>query len=686
MSYFRLQANIISKKNQSAVASASYRSGEDLYSERDEEMKSFKTREVAPVSFLLKPEHAPDWTLDREKLWNEVEKVEKAWNAQLAREVLVALPIDLSEEQQNQLIQSFVQKEFVDEGMVADVSIHRDKSHNPHAHILLTVRPFNEDGSWGNKKERQYEYDESGEICLTAAGQKIFKTVSATDWNERETLVRWRLNYAEAINQSFKEHGIHKTVSALSFEEQGLEKIPEIRLDRREYQYVKRMEAKGLEAKTFYHQLNLEIRKTNAEIKQLNQKISFLSAKQRMDDIQAVLHRHSAEVTQQLDADYQKSLRFMAGRLKGEVTFQTVHNQLEGLYRWEERTLEPKQLEVKVQNAILNASHNAYQDRNVAQLRFQGFPLKGFLALFTDRLASYETLSETAEKENATNETVIVHAERAYRIQSLIVHNAFNELYPDIDDRYRFNDRTTGFKADMLEAIKKEEWHRVPAPEEMDQHLEVYELNKTIAHADKASDSIRIQSVIRNKLGAEKEKLVANGKDLEAIYQNSVKLNTTQQLIERYEEKAILFDKQLNELLRSTFPHVKEQVLDKVEGLPLTMKADLLKHYAEQLSQNRVPSLKDCVKSAQKEQDKREQNLNHYRKGQDTSFYHRLNGKQQAQSHFPTGKASTELLDQLIRQTAQPDSYKKETGRLDKLSRKGKNTRMRRYLGLEIEL
>ena len=74
-----------------SLASASYRSGEDLYSERDEELKRFKLREVAPVSFLLKLDHAPDWTLDRKKLWNEAEKVEKAWNAQLAHEVLATL-------------------------------------------------------------------------------------------------------------------------------------------------------------------------------------------------------------------------------------------------------------------------------------------------------------------------------------------------------------------------------------------------------------------------------------------------------------------------------------------------------------------------------------------------------------------------------------------------------------------
>ncbi|MCB2630890.1 MobA/MobL family protein, partial [Listeria monocytogenes] len=77
---------------------------------------------------------------------------------------------------------------------------------------------------------------------------------------------------ADAINTKFQEHGIKKRVSALSFEEQGLDKIAQLRLERNEYQYVKRMEEKGIEAKTFYHHLNLEIRKKNAEIEQLNNK------------------------------------------------------------------------------------------------------------------------------------------------------------------------------------------------------------------------------------------------------------------------------------------------------------------------------------------------------------------------------------------------------------------------------
>ncbi|AQQ55578.1 MobQ family relaxase [Planococcus lenghuensis] len=686
MSYFRLQANIISKKNQSAVASASYRSGEDLYSERDEELKSFKAREVAPVSFILKPDHAPEWTLERERLWNEVERVEKAWNAQLAREVLVALPVDLNEEQQSELVRSFVQDQFVDAGMVADVSIHRDKEHNPHAHILLTVRPFEADGTWGNKKTRQYEYEPNGDIKRNEEGEKIFKTVSTTDWNERETLVKWRMQYAEAINAAFKEAGIEKTVSALSFEEQGLDKIAQVRLGRNEYQYVKRMEEKGLEATTFYHELNQEIRKANDQIAQLNRNISFLSSKEKTQNVQLTLHRQTKAITMQLDADYQKSLRFMKGRLKEDLSFKNVKNELEGLYRWEERSLEPKQMKEQVTHTVLDASHKAYLAGDTAALLNQGFSSDRFHERFTARLDAFEAQEETLKKDRQTNQTVTEHAERAYRVTSLITHNTFNDLYPDLAERYQFNDRTTAFKAEVIESARSGDWHRVPAPEDVERELHLSELETACTLAEKATESIRIQARIRDKLGTQKMKLVGEGQKLDAIYQTSLKLNTAQQLITRYEEKAKHHDQQLNELICETFPHANERVLQKVEALPLEMKTDVLNHYRENKMAGREPSLSNCLQAAWGKQEQREAQHEQYRQSQTNPFYRGLDAREQEKGHLPGGTVGADLMDELVRQSAQPNPHTKETGRLDKLNRKGKNTRMRRYLGLEIEL
>src|SRR5690606_7554315 len=135
MSTFYLSVNMISRgKGQSAVASAAYRSGETLYSELDMEIKSYGMRLVQPETFIDAPKHAPEWVYDRERLWNEVELHENKSNSQLAREVRLALPIELDNDTQKKLLQEYVKENFVDRGMVADVSIHRDVKHNPHAH------------------------------------------------------------------------------------------------------------------------------------------------------------------------------------------------------------------------------------------------------------------------------------------------------------------------------------------------------------------------------------------------------------------------------------------------------------------------------------------------------------------------------------------------------------------------
>ena len=131
MAIYHLSLNNISRgKGQSAIASASYRSGEKLYSERYGKT-SYYVREVKPETFIIAPNHAPKWANNREKLWNEVEKIEKSSRARLAKEINIALPIELNKDEQKSLLKQYVQENFVDEGMVADVAIHRDDNNNP---------------------------------------------------------------------------------------------------------------------------------------------------------------------------------------------------------------------------------------------------------------------------------------------------------------------------------------------------------------------------------------------------------------------------------------------------------------------------------------------------------------------------------------------------------------------------
>lgn len=200
MAIYHFSGQIISRsKGQSAVASAAYRSGEKLYDERYGQTKFYK-RDVAPITFILKPNHAPDWCLERERLWNEVEKHEKAKNSQLAREFNVALPVELSLDEQVALTKEYCQTAFVDRGMVADVAIHLDDAHNPHFHVMLTTRPFEEQGNWGIKSRKIYLYDEEGNPLYTKSGYRANRKENVTDWDRKETMHEWRKGWADLTN------------------------------------------------------------------------------------------------------------------------------------------------------------------------------------------------------------------------------------------------------------------------------------------------------------------------------------------------------------------------------------------------------------------------------------------------------------------------------------------------------
>lgn len=274
--YFMLRVTNINRATKNIVASASYRSDEALYSERTDEKIKFRNHTVKPESLILTPQHAPDWTNDRQRLWNEVDKVEKhnakTKNPRLAKEVLLSLPNDFDREVQTELTKDFIKSEFVDKGMVADISIHRDDMNNPHAHVLLTQRPFNLDGTWGKKTKTKTRYDENGHAILNKNGNKVRKQERFADFDFKEVRKHWelKLNQYSEREQSFRRY------DSRSFEAQGLEKIAEIPLTREEYRLElnekKCCEKKGIEYQpvTYYGQKNEQIRRYNrGEVSQL---------------------------------------------------------------------------------------------------------------------------------------------------------------------------------------------------------------------------------------------------------------------------------------------------------------------------------------------------------------------------------------------------------------------------------
>ncbi|MFC4349497.1 MobQ family relaxase, partial [Kordiimonas lipolytica] len=208
MAIYHFSVQAISRgKGQSSVASASYRSGEKLFDEQSGETKNYQ-REVEPETMILAPEHAPDFVYDRQQLWNEVERIESNSNSRLAREVNVALPVELSPGDQKDLLKKYVQDNFVDRGMVADVAIHRDDEKNPHAHIMLTIRPFEKDGSWQQQKSRkEYILDENGEKSLNKNGNPRTRKIDLVGWDKKELVSEWRKEWSNYTNKELERVG-----------------------------------------------------------------------------------------------------------------------------------------------------------------------------------------------------------------------------------------------------------------------------------------------------------------------------------------------------------------------------------------------------------------------------------------------------------------------------------------------
>lgn len=214
----------------SAVGASAYRSGEVLKNEYDGITHDFTRKRGIVHTEILLPPHAPPDFADRSTLWNSVEKIEKSKNSQLAREIEVALPIELDREQQIQLVRDYVQKNFVSVGMCADIAIHDKETGNPHAHIMLTMRPLEQSGEWGAKSKKEYILDKNGQRITLKNGSFKSRKIDTVDWNSKEKAEVWREAWADCVNSSLAEQGIQEKVDHRSYERQGIEKIPSVHM------------------------------------------------------------------------------------------------------------------------------------------------------------------------------------------------------------------------------------------------------------------------------------------------------------------------------------------------------------------------------------------------------------------------------------------------------------------------
>ena len=151
MASYRLHAKIISRSTgRTATAAAAYRSGTEIDCEVYGERHDYTNRGGVVHAEILTPENTPAWMSDRQALWNAVEKAERRKDAQLAREIQLSLPHELNADQRRELVRDFVQREYVDKGMIADIAIHKPHAkgdqRNHHAHVMLTMRTLTKSG------------------------------------------------------------------------------------------------------------------------------------------------------------------------------------------------------------------------------------------------------------------------------------------------------------------------------------------------------------------------------------------------------------------------------------------------------------------------------------------------------------------------------------------------------------
>ncbi|MFT8425974.1 MAG: MobQ family relaxase [Liquorilactobacillus sp.] len=308
-------SNISAGKGRSAIASAAYRSGEKLFDNK-EGQHYFYARSVMPYSFILTPKNAPAWASDREKLWNEVERKDRRANSRYAKEFNVALPVELSEDEQKELLTKYVQENFVDQGMVADVAIHRDHQDNPHAHVMLTNRPFNPDGTWGIKSKKQYILDENGNKTYTGTSKyPKSRKILMVNWDKKEKIIEWRHNWAVSVNQVLEQKNIPDRISEKSFIGQGIDDTPT---------QHEGINSKRHERKAFNQQVK-SYRKSKSGYKNMQEKV--------------VNRGHLDSLSKHFSFNEKKVVKELSHELKTYISLESLDDKRRMLFNWKNSTL-----------------------------------------------------------------------------------------------------------------------------------------------------------------------------------------------------------------------------------------------------------------------------------------------------------------------------------------------------------
>ena len=319
MAIYHLEAKVVSRGNgRSAVAASAYLSCSKILNDYDGVQHDFTRKKGLIWQDVFLPEFAPPEWKDRSVLWNAVEKNEKTKDSRLAREFVPALPIELTPSQWQELLTDFIQNNFVADGMCADVAVHDPypPGHNPHAHIMVTVRLLDEKGNWQYKAEKEYVCVRNGEERgFTAAEfkaaqadgwekqypykvgrKKVYLPSSEAEkhgyervskypkstkygrqnpiserWNSEEQLVQWRKAWADAANRYLERYGHEERIDHRSHAERGLDEQPTIH----EGVFARSLERQGVISDRC--EINRQIKADNALLRELKAAVRKLA-------------------------------------------------------------------------------------------------------------------------------------------------------------------------------------------------------------------------------------------------------------------------------------------------------------------------------------------------------------------------------------------------------------------------
>ena len=323
MAIYHMESKIVSRgMGRSVVAASAYMSCSRMYNDYDGIQHDYTKKQGLVWQQVFLPAQAPQEWHDREQLWNAVEAAEKTKDSRLAREIIVALPVELEHDEQIALTSAYISQQFAADGMCADVAIHDTDGHNPHAHILLTMRPLNENGTWQYKTEKEYLCMKGGEergftaaefkdaqlegwekqyLCRVGRKRVYMTPTAAAEhgytradkhpkssrygrqnpitarWNSEDQLISWREAWADMANRAIEQAGLEERIDHRSHAVRGIDEQPTIH---------EGVEAMHLEEKGFVSErraLNRQIRADNALLRELKEQIRQLSKAVQMD-------------------------------------------------------------------------------------------------------------------------------------------------------------------------------------------------------------------------------------------------------------------------------------------------------------------------------------------------------------------------------------------------------------------